>query len=218
MTTVNKETIILLPGWTRSVRTYQKLIDAAPSNKQVTVVSYTDLAPSGDPGEFLENFPKYLAQSPCNFSLVGCSLGGGLALEYASLFPERINHLYLVNPVGAPTPESLSQSIIGQLANLLDRGWIKIPKTFANYDGSIRHLPMHIRLGRWARKYDFTAKNSPITIPTTIFWGATDRIRSSKQAERLQAAIPQSKLIMFNDEGHDWIAFSPEKFWSNIHS
>lgn len=41
-----------------------------------------------------------LAKGVKQFSLVGTSLGGGVILEYAAAYPEKIQNLILINPIG----------------------------------------------------------------------------------------------------------------------
>ena len=46
------------------------------------------------------------------------------------------------------------------------------------------------------------ASATPLTQPTLLLWGDTDREVPLKDGERLHEAIPGSRLIVFRDCGH----------------
>ena len=55
-----------------------------------------------------------------------------------------------------------------------------------------------------------------ITAPTLIIWGAKDELLLRDDQERLAAAIPRSRLIVYHDTGHLVLWEQPERVASDL--
>ncbi len=211
------EILVVLPGWTRSERSYKRLVDSAPKGYKVIVANHHEIIPTGNIDDFIDQFVSFLKARNLNkVSLIGHSLGGAMAMEFAMHYPEMVDKLYLVDSAGVYGQETIFELSNNLLRNLFTRGHTKLVKFFTNSGYLIRKLPMHIKLGRYAFKVDLKEQGSKIKNYTIIMWGEKDVLNSLWQGRALQKAIPRSKLIVLKDQGHDWIVYSPHLFWQNI--
>lgn len=211
-----KDTFILLPGWTRSIRTYKKLISQAPKNVEIIFVSYSDMSLQ----DIAIDFPKALlnvlnTNGLKKVSIIGHSLGGALALEFALTYPERINELYLSGPAGIYGKETLVNLASNHFRNLIEKK-LKVVRAILNGDSLIKKFPSHRRLGKYAHYVDFTDRLSNLKLKTTFLWGEKDYIHPLWQGELMHKTTPNSKLIVVKGVGHDWLVYNPELFWKYL--
>lgn len=54
--------LVIFKGWSRAGKSYEKLIDLAPSDWEICSVSYEELMPHGRVDKFQENFLKFLKE------------------------------------------------------------------------------------------------------------------------------------------------------------
>lgn len=146
--------------------------------------------------------------------LIGSSLGGRLAAEFAARYPERVEKLVLAAPAGLNVPEhplpDLStippenfpaflvqdiQVLLPYLPNGPDEefGAMRVREGTAVMrvlrDGSMDNPEMPSLL-------------ATIKSPTLLIWGSEDRLIPAGQAEYWQQAIPGAQLRMFTNVGH----------------
>ena len=162
---------------------------------------------------------RALANAPCNFILVGFSMGGYVAREIARLAPDRVRALVLVaTSTRADTP-SLRQSrgTVGKAeASVSFSGLSKTaiatslhPKQAANEALIERVRAMGVRLGGEVfRRQSAIVRTSDrerlidIRCPTLIVAAGQDRLRSREESEEMHAGIPGSELAFIEDSGH----------------
>jgi pimeloyl-ACP methyl ester carboxylesterase len=168
-------------------------------------------------------------------TLVGHSLGGGVAMQFAYQFPERTERLILVGSGGAGpdvTPVLRAMTLPGA-AGLL--GLLQLPSARLSVGavvGALRLLGTD--LGRDAPDLlrmvdalpDATARAAFIRtlravvdwrgqvvtmldrcyltrgMPTLLVWGGRDAVVPVAHAHRAHAAMPGSRLEIFDDAGH----------------
>lgn len=183
----------------------------------------------GDQAEFLLGL--MLALDIDAATLIGNSMGGGVALEFTKLYPERVDRLVLVASMGLGREISVGIRLITlpAVVNLLRPGRWMIPAMLKSnfYDGSqlppawiefrypIFAIPgrnrVILRLGQSnfnlagvrADVYQPILASLPnITQKTLIIWGDCDRIIPIKHAYIAAAGIPNSQLEIFANCGH----------------
>ncbi|MDO8639108.1 MAG: alpha/beta hydrolase [Candidatus Daviesbacteria bacterium] len=212
-----KETIVLLPGWTKREPSYKELINTTPEGYEVLIARHYNLAPHGQINNLKENFLKFLdAKKLEKITLVGHSLGGALGIELAITCSDHVNKLFLIGSAGIYGQETISQLLMNQILNFSIKKRFKSIDNLRNIPQFTRHLRTHIKLGLYAFKADLKEQAQQIKVPTTILWGEKDVINPLWQGEKLQELISHSKLVVLEDMDHDWILHSPEKFWENI--
>jgi pimeloyl-ACP methyl ester carboxylesterase len=164
--------------------------------------------------------------------VVGHGIGGGIAQSLAVRAPERVSHLCLLDSVAFDAWPSLRTRVtrtslgitsalppeffLGVARRVIERGYADGSRAAHSIDLYLRAfakpegrdaLIAHIR----GLTNDETAavgeRLSEITAPTSIIWGALDRIVPSAMGRRLQSAIRGATLDILPGVGH----FTPEE-------
>jgi pimeloyl-ACP methyl ester carboxylesterase len=189
--------------------------------------------------EFLDSFLVTLNIGTA--TLIGNSMGGGVALEFTRLYPDRVDKLVLVDSMGFGKDISPGIRLITlpAIVNLLRPGRWMIPAMLrSNFDRSDRLPPAWIELrypifalpGRNRVILRLGQSNfnlhgvrpevyqpildslANITQPTLIIWGDRDRIIPVKHAYIAAAGLPNSQLQIFSNCGHHPYLEYPEQF------
>lgn len=209
-----KNNLVILGGWTRSRESYQKLIDIAPLNWDIYVPSYQYLMPYRGIDFFNKRFNEYLKKKELkNFYLLGHSLGGGLALHFASANGKNIKRLFLVDSKGIYDSESIIKGFQNLIKEHAGRSFTDNLKDFLR----TAENPIHnFRLALVAHYQEARKEAKKIKVETLILWGEKDFMISVSHGKQLQKLIKNSKLIVLKGMGHDWILTNPEYFWENV--
>jgi pimeloyl-ACP methyl ester carboxylesterase len=151
------------------------------------------------------------------FRLVGQSMGGYIATQFAIEHGERIEKLVLVCPIGLPVPPG--QPTVNFLAVPPE----ELPALLA-YDPQtvIKHLPAgepppafiaeRVKeattagrvLGDGERTFDPKLPRyfHRLTMPTLLVWGKQDKLTPTAQHETWAKALPNAKVALFDKAGH----------------
>jgi pimeloyl-ACP methyl ester carboxylesterase len=152
------------------------------------------------------------------FNLVGSSLGGWIAAEFAVRYPERIKHLVLVDAAGLwldewPIPDFFTklQNPLALRALLLTKpdsffGDLLFPAETDDdrLEMALKAMQTTARLGwnPFMHNPKLQRRLKRITSPTLVLWGADDKLLATAYAEAYQKAIPGSQLKIIADCGH----------------
>ena len=174
-------------------------------------------------------------------TLIGNSMGGGVALVFTQLYPDRVDKLVLVDSMGLGREISLGIRLITlpAIVNLLRPGrWMipamlksnfydrqQLPPAWIEFRYPIFAIPgrnqVILRLGQSnfnlagvrAEVYQpIVASLAHITQQTLIIWGEYDRIIPVKHAYVAAEGIPNSQLAIFPNCGHHPYLEYPAKF------
>ncbi len=171
-------------------------------------------------------------------AVLGHSYGSFVALEYALRHPQRVSHLILVGTAPAmdygheiadnarrngATPEMLAAlGATPQDDEELGRLWRTIvPLYFYQYDERAEALFRETRFSAAAMvrgahllpHYNLMLRLSELHTPTLILAGRHDFVTPPRQAERLQAMLTNSRLVIFERSGHYAWVEEPERFF-----
>jgi pimeloyl-ACP methyl ester carboxylesterase len=160
-----------------------------------------------------------------NASIAGHDIGGGVALRLATLFPQRVRQLCVMNtvcydswPIEAMLqlghPEAWrtmsAATVAALLRRALKRGCESTPPAafldglLASYTTAVGKLSL-IRNAA-ALNTNLTMEIIPwlsgIRVPTLILWGEEDTFQVAKYADRLALDIPGSRLIRIPHARH----------------
>lgn len=163
-------------------------------------------------------------------SMAGSSLGGGLALMAATMAPQRVNKIALLNPACYPQqlPRMYRLARIPVLGEVLM--WLIPARRLAEgvaYIGysSPEKMPPEMRgcytrnmqpaRNRWrlmdvmrhlpvhdAEVADHLAEIRRLAHPTLILWGVQERLLDPESGRRLAKDLPNARLIEFDDLAH----------------
>jgi pimeloyl-ACP methyl ester carboxylesterase len=148
--------------------------------------------------------------------LLGSSSGGYVAQQVAVQVPHRVGGLVLV---GAPRSLQCRPAFgheVDRLTDPVDPSWVEESLTwFPRYhdvpDWYIKdrirdglRVPAHVWIAGLARLTTAVppSESGTITAPTLIIWGERDELLPLQDGYLLAAAIPGSRLIVYEDTGH----------------
>jgi pimeloyl-ACP methyl ester carboxylesterase len=163
--------------------------------------------------------------------VVGASLGGWMAMELATRYPERVGKMVLVNPVGiyldetpiaemfGRTPAELAEMLFADQSHPIAQGMHAMAE-FTGDVGRQVEIPIEMVLPIW-KAISATAKlgwdpylHNPklrgrlrrITAPTLVVAGAQDGLVPLPHAETFAAEIPNARLEVIDGAAH-WLQF-----------
>jgi pimeloyl-ACP methyl ester carboxylesterase len=159
-------------------------------------------------------------------AIVGWSMGGAVALNFAALHPDRVTHLI---PIGAPGPQRV----------VSDKSGFEVRQHMAEAGASVREIVdatfdfTRSAFSRWSREHNSTAvekmrqtllrndtrdyaemvdaldglcefgpRLARITAPTLLICGAEDSRTPPEMSVENHAAIQDSRLEIISDCGH----------------
>jgi pimeloyl-ACP methyl ester carboxylesterase len=161
-------------------------------------------------------------------TLIGHSLGGAIALLTALMAPE-VERLVMIGAPAYPQPipyymERLGLPVIGPLAltllpaRMIARRGLEsafhrhdriTARLIARYAAYYRGGKVACALARTVRHIvpdnfaELVARYREVTVPVLLLWGAHDRIVPLWQGERLQRELPDVRLDVIPDCGHN---------------
>jgi len=227
------ETVVFVPGFVSTHRWWLPALERLPGKSYRAYA--VDLRGAGgseriDTGHTLAQYADDLHQfvtalGLSRFTLVGHSMGGGVAMQYALGHQDRLKALVLVDPL-APfgmrltpeatawvngqqgQPEGIRQILLGAFAtppedSYLDQlvedgvGWGK-----AIYLGTMDDMA----------RFDVTKQLASIRTPTLVTWGDKDTVIPFEGIAAAFTAIPDCALEVWHGVGHSAPIEIPERF------
>jgi pimeloyl-ACP methyl ester carboxylesterase len=166
---------------------------------------------------------KTLVKKP--MVLIGASMGGAAAIDFALTYPEAVEKLVLLDGAGFAKGPAIAGLLsrfpaVGRVAtNFLSRPNVRrqvsvkayFDPAFVTEDAAIC-ASLHLDMPGWSDAlirftcsggYNFLAdKIGQVTQPTLVLWGRHDRILGTKDASRFERVLPQGTLIWIENCGH----------------
>jgi pimeloyl-ACP methyl ester carboxylesterase len=156
--------------------------------------------------------------------LVGASMGGAAAIDFALTYPQVVQKLVLIDSAGLKGGSALSKLTFAPLYSLaaeflrnpkvrnrICRNAYKNPSLISN--DALLCGDLHLKMPNWNKALIAFTKSggysgfkfnqlAQIRQPTLILWGDTDKILGTGDAQKFKKAIPQSQQIWIKDSGH----------------
>jgi len=146
--------------------------------------------------------------------LIGFSMGGWAAAEFASFFPRRLKSLSLITPVGLRLPDNPGVDIF-QLppAELMDRlfqdksvmmEFLPDPDDFEEGIQLYSEFAAAARL-MWAPRYNLALERrlQRLSCPTLVVGAEEDRLVPNEMSDRYAEVLPNSRLVRLAGTGHE---------------
>jgi len=194
------------------------------------------------PGRYAD-FVRYLMVEHFHtraFSLVGHSMGGGIALRYAARFPQDVTALVLVDVPGIlhrmayskflshlgidflpsfyPAQNDHLRNLMSSVLGLMEKAKPAPEAIVANPKLRQRFLnsdPAKIA-GLALALEDFSLDISRVQAPTLVLWGRRDTIAPLRNGRVLSANLAHAQLEVFDASGHTPMDDEPEGFHSRV--
>jgi pimeloyl-ACP methyl ester carboxylesterase len=144
--------------------------------------------------------------------VVGHSLGGIVAAEFAAAYPKRLRRLVLVAPAGIPCGRGLigrALPLAGALADL--GGWLPMVVSDAVRAGPVAV----VRAISFVSTRDLRTELSAVRAPTLLLWGDRDRLVPVRVADEWQRILQASRIVYVSC-GHVPMLEAPEKVSAEI--
>ncbi len=221
--------ILLIHGFDSSVLEFRRLLPLLTSEVwaiDLLGFGFTERLPG------LNYSPDYIQQHLYQFwqttihqpmIIVGASMGGATAIDFALAYPEAVAKLVLIDSAGLAKPTATGKLMFPPLDKLvtafLSSRIVRQKISQAAYYDLKWASPdaqacaaLHLFCENWQSAIiSFTKsggygyygdKLATISQPTLILWGAHDRILGTKDADRLHQSLPNSQLIWIEKCGH----------------
>jgi pimeloyl-ACP methyl ester carboxylesterase len=173
-------------------------------------------------------------------TVVGLSLGGWMAAELATRYPEKVGRMVLVNPVGLYLPEAPIEELFGrtpaELAEMMfadqSHPVAQAMHAMAEFTGDVGKfveipiemvLPIWKALGATARLAWDPYLHNPklrgrlrrITSPTLVVAGAQDGLVPRAHAETYAAEIRDARLVVIENAAH-WLPYEQPEILARL--
>lgn len=224
--------ILLIHGFDSSVMEYRRLIPILSNHHEIWAIDLltfgfterveglTFSAP--DIKQHLYHSWQQLMGRPV--VLVGASMGGAAAIDFALTYPDAVEKLILLDSAGGAKGPNMGRLLMPPMGFLATE-FLRNPtvrhsisktayfdKRFATEDAACC-AALHLECWGWSRAMvAFTRSGGYNTLrwhqiakvqqPTLVLWGRNDQIIGTKDAEVFEQTILDSKLIWIDNCGH----------------
>lgn len=226
-----KSPILLLHGFDSSLLEWRRLFFLLAKNKTTWAVDLLGFGFTQRLAELsftpeaikthLYSFWQTMIDQPV--ILVGASMGGATAIDFALTYPQAVSQLILIDSAGLANKPIISRFMFSPLdrwaTNFLRNPRVRqnisraayFDKSFASIDAQ-KCAAMHLDCDNWSQAligftrsggYDsFRSQLSQIQSPTLIIWGKNDKILGTKAATKFEQGISNSRLVWIERCGH----------------
>jgi len=235
------QAVVLVHGLGKAAaRDWAKLIPALAGRHRVIALDLPGFGHSdkGNHHYSPDNFARVLnavleKSAPRQFTLIGHSMCGSVALAYAAAYPQRVSSLVLVDAAGvlhrsvyaeflargavqramgldSPWYEAVVRAIQNRVENWPVRGELVLANSGVR-QRLLRGDPSAISAFAMV-EHDFSRVLGAIRVPTLVIWGAEDLIAPLRAGQALAAAIPGARLTVIEGAGHAPQVQFPDRF------
>ena len=236
----SKKTLVLIHGLGASCERWEKVLPILENDFQVIVPDLIGFGYSDKPtvdytmdffSNFLEKFLKTLEINKT--SIIGSSLGGQIAVEYASSHSNSVEKLILVSPSGIMKQSTFALDAYIMAALYPNENSAK--NAFETMDGSGGEIPRNTitsfvkRMKLHNAKFAFmstllglkysesiTPKLENISSSTLLIWGSDDPVIPIQFSKDFLTSINNCELYEMSKCGHTPYVQKPELFASKV--
>jgi pimeloyl-ACP methyl ester carboxylesterase len=229
--------VLLLHAWGESLGCFDRLVPLLPATIRALAMDQRGHGGADKPAagyalaDFAEDVVAFMdAVGLSSAVLLGSSSGGYVAQQVAISSPHRVTGLVLVGSPRSLRGRPAFADEVDRLTDPIDRSWVKaslewfprfhdVPDWYleGRVDDGVR-MPAHV----WREALAGLSTALPptetgvISTPTLIIWGERDELLLRKDEEALSAAIPGSRLVVYEDTGHLVLWEQPERIARDV--
>jgi pimeloyl-ACP methyl ester carboxylesterase len=208
--------LVLIHGLSSSPRSWQRNLAVLGAGRRLLVV---DLFPTHAGPRFsiqaeAASLGAYLTDIPKPVTLVGHSLGGLIALRLAADAPHVVKRLVLVAVPAYRPARSLGSQLRGVAASgaRTDLRSVAVVATTV-----LTGNPVQLAAATHAAlRTDVDALAARIGQPSLLVWGAQDAIVPPEVGRQLACALPDARLAIIADAGHQPQWERPDAFHAAV--
>lgn len=229
--------LVLVHGFTASLHTWDGWVKELKTDYLVLrfdVPGFGLTGPMPDAHDFSADYMCNIVEQLTKglgitrFSIAGNSMGGYIAWNYAWRFPEKVDHLIVVDPMSYPQRlpaeiRAMSRPVGGAVARRVTTPGMVSSSVVGAYGDpeniqpgvEQRYFDLLMREGnrasatRTARKMARLANSdylslgiNEITVPTLVMWGEKDTITPFELMENWRRDLPDATYITYLELGH----------------
>jgi pimeloyl-ACP methyl ester carboxylesterase len=238
-----KRTVVLLHGAMSSVQSWSGWIPSLSTSYRVVAIDLPGHGLTGKTGAgdysrtgmvtFVHSVLRSLGEK--HVALVGHSMGGGVAAEYAERYPDEVWALVLVDSAGihiAGRPDTEAAKLARNPVTRAVLPWImpkwelvralrkmygdpsKVTDELVDRICEIERFPGNRAglIGHYLATSDDVMVEAGLTalnVPVLIQWGDLDTVQPRAAADMFRRQIPGARLIIYPGVGHDVIEEAP---------
>ncbi|CAN1211041.1 2-hydroxy-6-oxo-6-(2'-aminophenyl)hexa-2, 4-dienoic acid hydrolase [Tumidithrix helvetica PCC 7403] len=227
----NLSPIIFLHGFDSSVLEWRRLLPLLTSDRELWAIDLLGFGFTERPMGLSFNpeaikahlYSTWKALIAKPVTLVGASMGGATAIDFALTYPEVVEKLILIDSAGFTRSATAGKFLFFPLDYLATQ-FLRSPKVRQKISEKAYYNPnfaspdalccaaLHLDRPNWQQALisftksggyaSFKDRLAQIQPPTLILWGDRDRILGTKDAENFRRAIPHSQLTWIEASGH----------------
>ncbi len=223
--------VVMIHGFDSSLLEFRRLWPLLSPHRQTWAVDllgfgFCDrtLVPFLTPGAIklhLYSFWQQQIQRP--MVLVGASMGGAAAIDFALTYPDAVEKLVLLDSAGFAAGPAMGRIMVPPLDKWAT-AFLRNPRVRrrislqAYCDRSLVTpdaeccASLHLGCDRWqeglitftkSNGYNFLSRKiDQVSQPTLVLWGAQDKILGTKDADRFAKTLPNNQLVWVPNSGH----------------
>jgi pimeloyl-ACP methyl ester carboxylesterase len=216
--------LVLLHGFAMRPATYGRLAELLAARCRVVVPDLFDVAGQWRFGKVVDTLTATLDDLGLErISLLGHSFGGGIALGFASLHPERVTEFVVSDSLASSREWQLAHEVLRRPVRLLR---LATPTAAAAFVRTWIDHPRQLVDAAW---WGFTSGRATSAegvaragIPAHVLWANRDSILSRPDGEKFADELHASFTVAAAPDGrsldHDWMFQQPEVFFDHLNA
>lgn len=229
--------VLLLHAWGEALGCFDRLLPSLPATIHAIAMDQRGHGGADRPtdGYALRDFARDVeafldAVDLPSAVLLGSSSGGYVAQQVAVDSPHRVAGLVLVGAPRSLHGRPPFADEVERLDDPVDRAWVKaslewFPRFHEIPDWYLEdrvdegaNVPAHVWRAAFAGLTGALPPTETGTVdaPTLIIWGGRDELLSREDEETLAAAIPGSRLVVYDDTGHLVLWEQPQRLADDL--
>jgi pimeloyl-ACP methyl ester carboxylesterase len=205
--------VVLIHGLAGSRRWWSPLLPAFGAQRRVFALDLPRPSRAAPPSSWSTWLARWFdAAALERADVVGHSLGGIVAAEFATAYPERIRRLVLVAPAGIPCGRGLVGRAMPLAGALVDLG-ASLPMVVGD---AVRAGPLAVlRAATFVLTRDLRREVGGVQAPTLLLWGDRDRLVPLHVADEWARVLRASRVV-YVPCGHVPMLEAPERVAAEV--